>query len=455
MPKRCGHARHTDGCMVCYWCADPGPRGEAHRKVWDEPLLVRGRCRHLGQPTGRVVDCPSCPHTPEGQARVRLKVLGCAVHGECTTRTPAEGLACCQARCPDFETDALLVNQGASGIGDALLGLTAVGGMKQANPGLRITYGVSAHARPFVDLFDGGYHGLSEHQHDFGQGNLDESLAVQLNNGQLQEDAGGCAEPRWRRYAANAGVGQVVLPTLREPDRLRGLAADLAGRVVLVPYSTEPSRNYPLVLWQALDRMLRRAGYRTLVLDNNQDRCSAFTGDKLISAPADVVTGVVLSAACVVGNDSGIAHLAGCAGAPAVALSGRMRGRNVYGLYPSVRCLQGRRVRKHGVSTVASISPSEVMLAVGRTLRPRRADGVLGMLPARPVTQALLEEQRRYLESEELYRAGAPRQIGSLLGALYEELAGQADLQALILEATYLARGQAAAVGPRDLPETH
>jgi hypothetical protein len=341
MPRRCGHARYTDGCMVCHWCADPGPKGAAHRKVWGEPLLVRGRCRHLGQPTGRVVDCPSCQHTPAGQSRVKLKVFGCAVHGECTTHTPAPGLACCQARCPDFTPDAVLVNQGAAGIGDSLMGLLAVGGLKAADPGRQIAYAVSAGAAPFVSLFDGGYDSLERHRHDGGRDIPAAPGVLQLNNGYRRECDTAVATPRWQRYCDNAGAPSAVLPRVRGREALLAAGREYAGCVALAPFSTDPGRNYPLSSWRAVEHLLREAGRRVLLLDDRHGRLRDFKSEKLEGTPAATVAAALLNCSCLAGNDSGMAHLAGCLGVPTVALCGQWPGERVYGIYPSVRCLDG------------------------------------------------------------------------------------------------------------------
>jgi hypothetical protein len=59
-----------------------------------------GQCVHLGEPTGRTVGCETCT------GNISLKVLACAVHGECTVGKRVDGVACCSdrkaGRCPDF-----------------------------------------------------------------------------------------------------------------------------------------------------------------------------------------------------------------------------------------------------------------------------------------------------------------------------------------------------------------
>lgn len=52
-------------------------------------------CRFRGAEL-RAEKCPSC------SGDVRVKVLGCALHGECTISRTVGELACCAA-CPDYQ----------------------------------------------------------------------------------------------------------------------------------------------------------------------------------------------------------------------------------------------------------------------------------------------------------------------------------------------------------------
>lgn len=53
------------------------------------------KCIHLGEPTGETIRCATCSGT------VELKILSCAIHGECTPTKPQPGLSCC-AMCSDY-----------------------------------------------------------------------------------------------------------------------------------------------------------------------------------------------------------------------------------------------------------------------------------------------------------------------------------------------------------------
>lgn len=55
----------------------------------------RGDCAHRGEEPVRSVECENC------RGKVQLKVFPCAVHGECTAQTRADGVAGCCRGCGD------------------------------------------------------------------------------------------------------------------------------------------------------------------------------------------------------------------------------------------------------------------------------------------------------------------------------------------------------------------
>src|SRR5262245_1274008 len=62
---------------------------------WEERRRTNFPCVSRGGPTGEVRDCPSCG------GRVRLKLLACDRHGNCTAERRAEGVAWCPT-CADY-----------------------------------------------------------------------------------------------------------------------------------------------------------------------------------------------------------------------------------------------------------------------------------------------------------------------------------------------------------------
>jgi hypothetical protein len=133
----------------------------------------------------------------------------------------------------------IVVNHGAKGIGDALLGLTV---LPLLDASARVVYKTNASA--WVALFDGAYDSLARHHPDDKPGAFTAG-ELQLNRGYNLECRDRQATPRWQRYARNLGVtGTPVLPPLREPERIRRLGASYAGTVVLCPSSHYSNREW-------------------------------------------------------------------------------------------------------------------------------------------------------------------------------------------------------------------
>lgn len=79
-------AQTADRCRLCHLTLS------GH--VW--PDYPRGNCRHLGAEVRQVL-CSNCA------GRVRIKVLQCKIHGECTSATPVPGVPACCALCGHFQ----------------------------------------------------------------------------------------------------------------------------------------------------------------------------------------------------------------------------------------------------------------------------------------------------------------------------------------------------------------
>lgn len=276
-------------------------------------------------------------------------INSCEIHGRCTMHTKADfdGVKRCRD-CKDIKTyptlkdsppDMMKINHGAGGLGDALLGLVVTKSLQTT--GKKVAYAVHARAIPFVQLFDGADF-VAQHVHDKTQpGAPDEHL--QLNLGYMQECQSRAAIPRWERYARNVGAPPTpILPVLREPDRLKALGKAHAGSVVLVPFGASENRSWHLQSWLTLESLLAKAGYKVVILDNQPERTKAFKSEKVLNAGAERVTGMLLNAAAVVANDSGIAHLAGITGCPTIAVCSHTDGSKIFALYPRMTILQGK-----------------------------------------------------------------------------------------------------------------
>jgi hypothetical protein len=131
------------------------------------------------------------------------------------------------------------------------------------------------------------------------------------------------------------------MPELRQPERVRKLGADVHGAVVLAPFSMGSMREYSVLGWRAIERGLLDLGYRVVIVSHNKDNTWYFSGTKILGASADRIAGVMLNAAVVVGNDSGMAHLAGLLQKPTIVLEGETNCEPIFSAYPRVTVLKG------------------------------------------------------------------------------------------------------------------
>jgi hypothetical protein len=263
----------------------------------------------------------------------------------------------------------LTVNMGALGVGDALLGLWAVNGLRRDSPSREVWYGVSDVATPWVELF-GGYDRLFHHDYDACRDLPPNSPHLQINKGWDAEWRAGHPKPRWERYCQNVGASGPVRPPLKDPAALMAAGERWLGCVALAPWARHNDRDWRLPHWLALERELIAAGRRTVVLDGGHAPAgdvALFAGEKVIGRPALEAAGVLMNAAVTVCNESGIAHVCGCLGVPAVCVS-RPYGRQVLGLYESVRLVTHDRL--DGVTPGAVLSAVTAHARRGALLDP-------------------------------------------------------------------------------------
>ncbi len=231
-----------------------------------------------------------------------------------------------------------VIDQGAGGLGDAMQGLWVVAGLSADNHGEPIRYNFGP-VEKWVDLFDvpSVTYGRTArvHNEDPVPG------AIAMNLGYTRERETQIATPRWERYMRNVGATRLVQPRLRDASRVKSRGVDHAGAIVLCPWSTGRWSEWSVQAWLTLENRLHAAGYRTVILHIEAKRCERFKGAKVIHQSPERVAGVMLNAACVVGIDSGLAHLAGTLGAPLIVLGGATRVEQIFGMYPTANCVQG------------------------------------------------------------------------------------------------------------------
>lgn len=348
------------------------------------PLPI-AKCLHLGaarrdvEGRAEIVECPPCK--AKG-GMYKLKTFDCSVHGRCTTETPVSGVACCIG-CPDQWPESLVCNMGAGGLGDALLGSCAVNGLRKLHPNRPIVYKAREQTLPFLRLFDLGVT-LANHDWD----NQQDRPPGDPNVRDMQMNAGNGAENQFRgkfyrleRFCRNLGGVTPERPVLRDRDSLTAAGADFTGAVILSPFSLWAGREWPVENWLGVERLLMTAGKRVVVMDDRSDRPARFKSEKIIGASAERVAGIMLNAACVVSNDSGLAHLSALLGVRTIVLCGQVTGPSIYGFYGrNVSYLDGHLACRgcwwqppyNGscepkCPNLLTIMPAEVLRAVAKT----------------------------------------------------------------------------------------
>ena len=292
----------------------------------------------------------------------------------------------CLAQAPE---QMLKINHGAGGIGDALLGLTITRGLQAQ--GYQIAYAVSPLAQPFVALFE-GCDFLAEHKHDANQIEYpDENL--QINVGytiECKEKCGNGLIPRWKRYADNLEYsGEPIIPELRDRRGIEELGLSFKDKVILAPFSTWEARAWRIESWLTLNHLLQSKGYETVVISQKHKKLELFKNTEIVEeATAAKVAGVLLNAAACVACDSGMSHLAGLLGTSCITLCGQTTGKDIFGLYPSVKSIQGSLLCNgcwwneppydhhacgHCCANLQSITPSQVLHEIDQICLPKFA----------------------------------------------------------------------------------
>lgn len=352
MSAPCGHRELTHGCQVCGIAATDRRyavswfgAGAATAHVSPQGSAGHGReraapCRYLGRATGELTLCPTCPTS------VRLKTFGCAKHGTCTPQTRLPGVACCGG-CLDYRpalADTVQVCCTSDGIGDALLCMTACEGVRVAYPSKRVSYTLLGGGRtgapwqlPWVRLFR-GYEGTSCEP-------VPDAQTFYPYESYSRENAERLSKPRWEYYSEELGTSAKV-PQPRDLDQSAvEWGRERRADVILGPFTAHHQRAWGLPNWLYLERLLLDSGLSVAVIDGwtptSDVRSAPFSGPKYTNEAADRVAALISGAKCYVGNDSGMSHLAGLLGTPTVVLSAQIRGERVYGLYPSVRVVNG------------------------------------------------------------------------------------------------------------------
>jgi hypothetical protein len=216
------------------------------------------------------------------------------------------------------------------GLGDRLILLAVAAGYKERHPTQTVFVEPGGYAA-WLDLFDAGCV-LSDNP---GEG----VRKIAALDGKYDHWHRYDGRSPWECCAALAGAG--VVPRLPPPRPWSCFewVHPHAGAVVLCPFAAYEIRCWPLVYWLKLESLLLEAGYRVVILDAREERCRPFQSPKMIGRPAHEVAALLRSCCCLVGNDSGMQHVAGLLGTPTVVLAAVFKG--FTDLYPGHKTLSG------------------------------------------------------------------------------------------------------------------
>lgn len=273
----------------------------------------------------------------------------------------------------------ILVKMDTKGIGDCILGTTTVAGLRKQYPDAHITYVVERKNVDWVRLFKEANEVASKATGDF-----DNVYGPYSSYG--HEVKSKSAKPRWVYYA-DVCKTEAALPTWEVPEADLKWAEEFKDRVILVPYAAWSNRSWPIQHWMALEEALNNAGHKTLVLDSPGDgkRTIMFRSFRFWGQPARKVAALILKSKLVVGNDSGMVHFAGALGQKAIAVCGPVKGKKIFGFWPTVRTLQGdlpcdgcywqghyyTRTCRTSCVDLGTITPRRVMQVANELLEPK------------------------------------------------------------------------------------
>lgn len=115
--------------------------------------------------------------------------------------------------------------------------------------------------------------------------------------------------------------------------------------VCISPFTNAPVRQWPMRHWVHLAEILRKEGFAIFTIDRPHDqdkpnRTKFLPGPKFGSNDPHEVAAVISLSSLVIGNDSGMPHVAGFVGTPAVAICGPTVGTVAFGGWTSVEPIQ-------------------------------------------------------------------------------------------------------------------
>lgn len=140
---------------------------------------------------------------------------------------------------------------------------------------------------------------------------------------------------------------------MKIPDDSRQKAAEFLRHpireqrpiIAIAPWTNASVRQWPIRHWAQLAERLKKQGFAVCLLDPPKPkgkavRSDAFPFPKFRSGNPFDVAAVVSKIDLLIGNDSGMPHLAGFVGTSAIAICGPTEGKVAFGGWPSVKSIQ-------------------------------------------------------------------------------------------------------------------
>ncbi len=147
---------------------------------------------------------------------------------------------------------------------------------------------------------------------------------------------------RWQNYAMACGIDRATLPEININDTMRQWGRQFDGAVVLAPMThADLDRRWSMGKWLELERFLTEAGHRVIVMDDRRERIAMFRSEKFTSCIPGEVISLALASKCLIGIDSGPAHLWGLLKRDTIVImvDNLRDGWKEFDLYPNVTLL--------------------------------------------------------------------------------------------------------------------
>jgi ADP-heptose:LPS heptosyltransferase len=265
-----------------------------------------------------------------------------------------------------FSGTAILLDE-SDGIGDVCTASFVVAGLKRMNPKMHLTQLVKKHIGIEVaSLFIPHSDQIIDRIPSKMKWDLSLSCNIQQMNGfhfgsaairAMLETAG-----YQRTYSSSKSAHTLpVMPKISIPEDAVSWSLQFENFILLAPFCSNcgNKREWPYFL--ELERSLIDRGFKCIILSAESHRTEPYNSKKVSCETPARMMALIKRAKLVVGNDSGIAHLAGMAGVPTVAICACTVGESIFGMLPSVYVVQ----RGRGCGLCSQFSPSRCLNPFG------------------------------------------------------------------------------------------